>query len=134
MRRLMLGMVAWSMAASAGAQKGARAPGVYAPSRCADVTPRHAADSIDKLVIARMRAERIPGLQLSVLRRGHLETRVYGYADLDIERRHRALRLRESAERHSRRSNLHASRNVQRRVLGLCRDGSDARPERGDRD
>src|SRR5262245_33790939 len=40
-------------------------------------------DSVDKLVVARMRADRIPAVQLSVLRRGRIETRVYGYRDLD---------------------------------------------------
>jgi CubicO group peptidase (beta-lactamase class C family) len=44
--------------------------------------PRRA-DSLDKLVNARMHGERIPAVQLSVLRHGRIETRVHGYADLD---------------------------------------------------
>src|ERR1041385_9185283 len=56
---------------------------VYAPSACADVELPRRADSLDKLVITRMREDRIPAVQLSVLRRGRVETRGYGSAELD---------------------------------------------------
>jgi CubicO group peptidase (beta-lactamase class C family) len=41
------------------------------------------ADTIDRLVIAQMRAQHIPGLALAVQRDGHVETRAYGYANLE---------------------------------------------------
>jgi CubicO group peptidase (beta-lactamase class C family) len=83
MRRQLVLIAAWSIGSSATAQNSARPRDVYAPSACAEVTLPRSADSIDKLVIARMRTDRIPGAQLSILRRGHVETRVYGYSDLD---------------------------------------------------
>ena len=83
MPRLLLVIAAASIGASASAQNETRARSVYAPSACADVALPRSPDSVDRLVVARMREDRIPAVQLSVLRRGHIETRVYGYADLD---------------------------------------------------
>lgn len=61
----------------------AAADSLYAPSRCAPVEARADADTIDRLAIALMRRERTPALQVAVLRDGRIETRAYGYADLD---------------------------------------------------
>ena len=81
MPRLLLVLAAASIGASASAQNETRARSIYAPSACADVAFPRSPDSVDKLVVARMREDRIPAVQLSVLRRGRVETRVYGYAD-----------------------------------------------------
>jgi CubicO group peptidase (beta-lactamase class C family) len=83
MRRLLFIIVGSLIGMSVSAQNGTRTRSVYAPSTCADVALPRRADSLDKLVIARMREDRIPAVQLSVLRNGRVETRVYGYADLD---------------------------------------------------
>ena len=83
MRRLVFVLIASSIGAFASAQNGARTPNVYAPSACADVALPRRGDSLDTLVIARMHVDRIPAVELSVLRRGRIETRVDGYADLD---------------------------------------------------
>jgi CubicO group peptidase (beta-lactamase class C family) len=83
MRQLLFALIASSIGTSTSAQMGARKPNVYAPSACADLALPRRADSLDKLVLARMHDERIPAVELSVLRRGRIETRVYGYADLD---------------------------------------------------
>ena len=66
------------------AQHGPLHDSVYAPSACAAVSLPARADSIDRLVIARMRAERIPGLALAVRRPdGRIDRRAYGYASLE---------------------------------------------------
>jgi len=83
LRQPLLVILASLISSVAIAQNPPRVQSVYAPSACADVGLPPGADSIDKLVIARMRRERIPAVQLSVLRRGKIETRAYGYADLD---------------------------------------------------
>src|ERR1043165_8019274 len=83
LRQPLLVILASLVSSVAIAQNPPRAQNVYAPSACAGVGLPPGADSIDKLVIARMRRERIPAVQLSVLRRGKIETRAYGYADLD---------------------------------------------------
>ncbi len=55
----------------------------YAPSRCAGINfPSHS-DRIDSVVVSRMRAERIPAVQVAVLKNGRIESRAYGYADLE---------------------------------------------------
>jgi len=56
---------------------------VYAPSACPTIVASPAADTIDRLVAAQMRRERIPAVQLAVSRAGRVRTRVYGYSDLE---------------------------------------------------
>lgn len=54
----------------------------YAPSHCVGIDLPSHADRIDSLVVTRMRAERIPAVQIAVLKNGRVLSRAYGYADL----------------------------------------------------
>ncbi|MFN2601518.1 MAG: serine hydrolase domain-containing protein [Gemmatimonadaceae bacterium] len=54
----------------------------YGRSGCAVIDLPSHADRIDSLVVTRMRAERIPAVQISLLENGRIESRAYGYADL----------------------------------------------------
>lgn len=80
---VMVALACWLPCAVGEAQHAAPGDSVYAPSSCAAVALPARADTIDRLIVARMRAERIPGLVLAVLRDGRIESRAYGYASLE---------------------------------------------------
>jgi CubicO group peptidase (beta-lactamase class C family) len=79
---VLAGLAFTRAAVSLAAQPPATA-GVYAPSACPVVALPARADAVDSLVVARMRAERIPGVSLAVVRDGRVDARAYGYADLE---------------------------------------------------
>ena len=72
-----------SLSIAVGAQNRRPDNTVYAPSACTPVVAGPFADTIDKLVVAQMRRDRIPAVQFAVSRAGRITTRVYGYSDLE---------------------------------------------------